>query len=296
MTENFHARDLESVLDRHVLPVTVVLPDYFRCNDVHGVTVWHAFDNVDLLDAAGDHITTIKGSDMVELSDDAVIKDEAPKGIIAYGCDGDLLCADHGAPLDDGTPDGAVWPIFGENDLSPVEYCSGHEHSFCTVCGTDLQTTRGAHDRDVEGPFARCWNCDTCSVYVDGEGFQYVNGFGELLDTHTATVQGVTAYCQTNIDGTTKVDAINADNVPLLMRELKAYAAWCDADPSAGLLLILAESDEDAGEVADEWTEEAADTDDAEDEDDLQAMLSDRRADTHVERIKLEDIDISPRH
>lgn len=301
MTDFFPARDLDSVLDRHRLPVTVLTVMDVRYESVQAVSSCYS-DMIHLLDSEDVVLATLDGADMICLSEDAAVKEDAPKGVLAYGCEGELLCARHGAPLDQGIPDSGIWPIFGDggNDLSPVEYCThvwdaaDRGHSFCGSCGEDLEMTRGAHDRDFEGPFTRCWNCGTTSVYIDGEGYAWVEDFGAILDSHEVTVRGLDAYCQTGLNGETRITAINADNVPRDMLNLKAFVAWQDIDPSVGTLLILAEDEDEAGEVADEWTEDLVNLSEVA-EDEYEDVLSDQRAGLQLRTVDIEKVDFSTR-
>jgi hypothetical protein len=301
MTDFFPARDLDSVLSRHRLPVTVMTVMDVRYEGVHAVSSCYS-DMIHLLDGEDVVLVTLDGADMICLSEDAVVLEDAPDGVLAYGCDGEILCARHGAPMDHGIPDGDVWPIFGDggDDLAPVEYCThvwdagDRGHSFCGSCGQDLEMARGAHDRDVEGPFTRCWNCGTTSVYVDGEGYSWVDGFKNILTTHEATVRGIEAYCQTDLNGETRVSAINADNVPHDMLNLKIYAAWQDLDPSVGTLLILAEDEDEAEEVADEWSQEQVDLSEFP-EDEHEGVLSDQQAGLQVRTVDIGKVDFSTR-
>jgi hypothetical protein len=301
----FNVRDLPNIADRVEVPFAIEMNDEVLTIHAAYRTSWGSSVEVETGDAVGDLVTmNLDGSCMAEFADSPTVLD-APDEVIAYTTrDGEILCADHGAPFDIGVDDGAVYPLFSGQgaNLDAVEYCSAgtdHGHSFCGSCGTYLETLKGSPGRDVEGPFSRCSSCDTTSVYVDGEGFQYVDGFGSILETMTATVRGVSAYCQTNLDGTTRIREVNADNAPFGyyngLQALRAYVAWLEPDPSSGMVLIICESDEEAFETADEWAEEKLDTSDAADEEEAESMLSDHRADTRVVRVDVDKLDFSPK-
>jgi hypothetical protein len=293
----FDARDLPNVLDRVVTPVTIEVNgeqySVQAADIMWSGRVVHVFCGIG---PDGDVEVHLDPTDTVELIGTVTVLD-APVDVIAYVGNGELLCADHGAPFDIGTEDGAVSPIFDGQHLDAVEWCpagADHGHSFCGTCGTYLETTRGAHDRDLEGPFARCWNCDATSVYVDGNGFEHVNGFGDVLDTHNVTVTGIAADFQTGLDGVLRITAVDADYAPSLMRTLRTFVAWQSSSPWNGALLIMCETFEEASEVADLWAEESCDTSHLEDEE-ADDVLSDTRADTVTCLINVDKVEFSPK-
>lgn len=294
----FDARDLPNVLDRVATPVTIEV-DNGEQYTIDGATLRWSGSAVDVdLGPQGGGTITLDPNDTVEFIGTVTVLD-APDDVVAYVTrDGEMLCADHGAPYDIGiTDDGFVHPLFNGADLEAVEYCSAgpdRGHSFCGTCGTDLQTTRGAHDRDVEGPFAHCWNCHATSVFVDGNGFEHVNGFGSVLDTHNVTVTGIAADFQTGLDGELRITAVDADYAPSLMRTLRTFVAWQASSPWHGALLIVCESHDEASEVADLWAEESCDTSHLEDEE-ADDVLSDTRADTVVCLINVDKVEFGPK-
>lgn len=294
--DEFFARDLPNVLDRVETPVLVMVND----NDVLHV---HSADRrwsgsvVEVTLHGSDVEVVLDAFDRVEFFGPPTVLD-ADDDVVAYMAEGELLCARHGAPMDIGVDDGPVSPILRDDgsNLDAVEWCSHHwshsehGHSFCGTCGEDLQTMPGAHDREVEGPFARCSNCDTSSVYVDGDGFHFVNGFGEATESHAVEVKGVTVTYVTDLNGFTKVDRVDADNVPWgPIRTLRAYVAWVDLDPSAGVTLILCESDDEAIETADDHFERVDDLG-SYPEDEREGVQADQRASIRVERVPVDAV------
>lgn len=300
----FSVRDLPNIADRVEVPFAIEMNDEVITIHAAYRTSWGTSVEVETGDAVGDLQTmNLDGSCMAEFADSPTVLD-APDEVVAYATrDGEIVCADHGAPFDVGVEDGAVYPIFSGQgaELDAVEYCSAgpdRGHSFCGTCGTYLETTKGAPGRDVEGPFARCSTCDTTSIFVDGEGFQYVDGFESILETMTATVRGIGVTYQTDINGETRITEVNADNAPFGyyngLQSLQAYVAWQDSDPSSGTVLILCESHHEASETADEWAEEKLDLSQYAVEE-YDEVVSDHRADTVVCRIDVEKLDFSPK-
>jgi hypothetical protein len=217
--------------------------------------------------------------------------------ILAYTYESELYCADHGRDLDvqlhencpepDTCTECSAHPVFADTcDLDMIEYCS-HGHSFCGNCGSDLD-----HE-DINGHLGRCGNCGTESVFVDGHGFDYcgsgIAAWEDVRETHKVQVYGISAYCQTGSDGYTTVDAV-VDVSGLDLTKLHAYIAWLGHDPSAGTVLILAESFEDASGEVDTHFEDALDVSLAADEDEAEGMRSDHRMDTVVAEVRTDQI------
>lgn len=293
----FDARDLVNVVDRVETPFRIDVNG--GVIDVHHVERYSWGTEV-FTDA--DHVERFNLDDavMIELVGPVAVLD-ADDDVIAYTTrDGELLCADHGAVHDIGVEDGYVHPVFrGQRaELDAVEWCGhGHPgHSFCGACGTTLEGTRGAHDRDIEGHFARCWNCDTTSVYVDGEGYSWVSdiyGFADVLNRHTVEVYGPTVTYQTDLNGYTKITHV-IDEAPSLMRELKCFVSWQEARPYDGVILTLSDSWESADEAAmDYWRDELLPADDFPADDDEAA---DFRADFRTVEVPADQVWFHTKH
>jgi len=178
--------------------------------------------------------------------------------IIAYVYDGEqLLCEEHGKVYDTGEDDGASPILVGNRKLNAVEWCShggDRGHSFCMTCGDDLESTA------FVGNFARCWNCSTESVYVDGVGWDRLTGRGvwaDLLETHKVSVHGPTVTYVTDGNGYTGIDHV-LDFSTRKMAELHVYLGFLDDDPSAGTLLILAPDANTADDEARDFYVDAA--------------------------------------
>ena len=293
----FVARELPSVLDRVETPVLVEVNGREVLHAASARTLWGSA--VEVTFGGSGEVVVLDAFDAVGFFGPPTVLD-APDGVIAYVGDGELLCADHGAPFDIGVEHGDVSPIFEHDgsNLDAVEWCSGTHnrdgHSFCGSCGEYMETTKGAHDREVEGPFARCSNCDTTSVFVDGEGFQYVNGWNYATESHAVEVNGVDIPYRSDLDGTTRVDVIDADNAPgtwTPLRKMQAFVAWIDLDPSKPTMMILAESIDEADETADYYFEvEHFDASAAADENEAEEMLAHFRASITVQRVDVEAI------
>lgn len=226
----FQASDLPNVLDRVETPVHILDGDTV-------VRVYGVNRDLSAFDENGNHNYTFDRSCTVELFGAVHVLD-APDGV-KYYCtrDGDIVCAEHGAPFDIGVEDGAVWPVFDVDmsDRSAVEYCSGsgqHGHSFCTCCGS------GIDPDDMSAVLARCWNCHTESVYVDGHGFSWTDGWGSMLDAHNVEVRGVTVTYRTDLNGSTRIDRVE-DVSGTDPTRVRFFLAFLDDDPSAGCTLIL---------------------------------------------------------
>lgn len=180
--------------------------------------------------------------------------------VLAWSYEASIFCADHGAVLpeahDELNPEGA-YPVLSLSgyDLNAVEYCD-HGHSFCGSCGFDMDTTRGSQDADVNGHFARCWNCSTESVYIDGEGFVSVYRWSDMFDTLTAEayVSVPTAPFPPAFQDYAKLSAV-VDESGTNVRTLCAFLAWIDDDPSAGTILIMVN-----GESFDDYGVDTADS------------------------------------
>lgn len=170
--------------------------------------------------------------------------------ILAYVYESELLCAEHGAEYDDGTDEGA-FPIFESSEGVAMEWCShgaDYGHLFCMSCGSDIDGTRGAQDRDVEGHFARCWNCGAESVYVDGMGYVWTDTWGTVLDVCDVEVYGVTQTYATDGNGYTKITAVIDESTNAF--DLQTFLVFLGHDPSAGSVLVLSTSWEDAFDIA----------------------------------------------
>lgn len=288
----FDARDLVNVVDRVETPFRIdVNGDVIDVHHVEryswGTEVFTDADHVERFNL--DHAV------MIELVGSITVLD-ADDDVIAYNTrDGERLCADHGAPFDIGVEDGDVYPILrGQSGdaLDAVEWCSHtwshgqHGHSFCGTCGTDLQMTPGAHDRDFQGHFNYCWNCHTSSVDVDGHGAVWCDGFGSVLDVCTVEVCGPTITYQTDLNGHTKITHV-IDDSPRLMRELKCFVSWQEARPYDGVILTLSDSFEDADEQALDYALDALDDDDRPTDDD---EMSDYRADFRTVEVPADQV------
>lgn len=196
--------------------------------------------------------------------------------ILAYTYNGELLCAEHGAKYDNGEDDGA-YPIFADtSEFCAVEYCSAMEngqhlgHSFCMSCGADVDAARGSHDADVNGHFARCWNCGTESVYVDGAGYDRLAGMGrwaDVLETHKVQVYGVPTGAGADQNGYTSITAV-LDEAGRTMHRLCSFAVYLEHSPVDGCVLVLANSWDEAYDAgAEHFTDEVA----ADEVDDIRA-------------------------
>lgn len=180
--------------------------------------------------------------------------------IIAYAISCEMFCTTHGAELEadiiaanpeaDEHDDMEVYPVMSwqSDELDAVEFCTAG-HAFCGSCGSDMDMTRGSQDADFNGHFARCWNCHDESVYVDGLGRSWVGRWTSALDTHTAQVYGITVTYQTDLNGYTSVSAV-LDESTGVMHRMKAFIAYMDCNPGAGVTLVLADSWEDAFSAA----------------------------------------------
>lgn len=228
----FQASDLPNVLDRVETPVHILDGDTV-------VRVYGVNRDLSAFDENGNHNYTFDRSCTVELFGAVHVLD-APDGVKFYTTrDGELLCAEHGAMFDIGTDDGSVYPVFDADmfEWSAVEYCGSgqHGHSFCTCCGSDLDPD------DISAVLARCENCSTESVYVDGRGFSWTDGWGSMLDAHNVEVRPstVTAPCPpTDLNGFTRVDRVE-DVSGTDPNRVRFFLAFLDDDPSAGCTLIL---------------------------------------------------------
>ena len=315
----FDARDLVHVLDRVVSPVTV---EYLDGDGFVRVTAYavernHYNDSVDLFDANDDHIQTLSGYAQVELVGPVTVLD-APDEVKAYYCNGDLLCADHGAPFDIGVSDGAVSPIF--DGLDAVEYCShwnGRDggHSFCGQCGTHFEPA-GHPDAPFAGPFVFCDNCSTRSVYVDGIGYRWIgfacDGFEDTpahwnvrvtLDgdaVNTTTWSKVTTTPVYPFGWSSRLSPVPSGVVDAVQdasgRRFSAswgFVCYLDDNPSAGTVLILSESAGTAWEYAvdfDPFVHALEDAlDGVTDEDEADGIRSDHQASLQMIRVRLSD-------
>lgn len=303
----FDARDLVHVLDRVVTPVTVEAPngDGYKRHLVHSVEANYYNDSVQLFDADDDHIETLSGYAQVELVGPVTVLD-APADVIAYVGDGELLCADHGAPFDIGVSDGAVSPVLdGQNDLEAVEFCSHWNgvdggHSFCGQCGEHFEPA-GHPDAPFAGPFVFCDNCSTRSVYVDGIGYRYcheMDGFNSLptdLEVRVALDADARIYpfgwsSILHPTPTGSVDAV----VDASGRRFSAswgFVCYLDDDPSAGVLLVLSESTNNAWDEAVEHFEGALESalEGVTDDDEAEGIRSDHRAALQMIRVRPSD-------
>jgi hypothetical protein len=174
--------------------------------------------------------------------------------IIAYADTqyGEMLCAEHGGERDaliaanpENNEEDRLSPIMSWDgvDGPVVEWC-GAGHSFCMSCGDDMDTVKGSQDADVNGHFARCGNCGTESVYVDGAGYDYSGSgrWSDATETHNVQVYGPEVTYVT-MNRYTKVDTI-IDEAGTTVRTLRAYLCFLDLAPSAGTVLVLANGDE----------------------------------------------------
>lgn len=205
--------------------------------------------------------------------------------VVGYVNETDLTCVEHVHNAEHATP------IFVDNahEWNAVEYCGNGAagHSFCTTCGTSLDTWRGSQDADSNGHLVRCTNCGTESVYVDGAGYLLAGAQGrwtDVLDTHTVQVYGVTITYQTDLNGYTTVTAV-LDDTGRVMHRLCAFLVWLESDPSAGALLVLAESWDDAHDNGAEHFTDAAELDGADAD-----TLDDIRADLQCYRVPTDQI------
>lgn len=179
----------------------------------------------------------------------------------------ELLCAEHGAERDEliaanpenGDEDRLFPTMSWDNvDGAVIEFCGGG-HSFCMSCGDDMDTMRGSQDADVNGHLGRCMNCGTESVYVDGIGFSWTNGWVDVHETHNVQVYGITAMYQT-VNGYTTVTAV-LDEHSGPMHSLRAYAAFMPSDPGAGTVLVLSRNvDDPTDAVTDYFIDEHSDS------------------------------------
>lgn len=182
--------------------------------------------------------------------------------IIAYALDGVLLCSDHGRPFDSEEnesvhEDDSAHPLFSSesSEWSAIEWCD-HGHSFCMSCGDTIED-KGSPYADLNGPFGRCSNCSTESVYVDGIGYDYA-GSGIVrwaggLETHSVDVYGIDIPGATDSNGYTRVTGL-VDDSSTDPRELLALVAYRPADPSS-VVLVLSTRHRDADECARDWFE-----------------------------------------
>jgi hypothetical protein len=237
----FMGRDLPNVLDRVKAPISLDVNGTVIPN-VHAVENYNYTGAVELFDGNGDSVGIVERDTYVELVGPVEVLD-APSEVIAYTTrDGEMLCADHGARYDIGTDDGYVSPVFRGQDLDTVEYCSHYwqagdrGHSFCGSCGTDVEP-KGHPDSGFAGNLFCCDNCDASAVYVDGEGYVYTE-LDAAPDTYRVEVTGVTITYRTNLDGSTRVNAVR-DGAPSRFTSTRAYVAFVDLDPSSGVLLAL---------------------------------------------------------
>lgn len=184
---------------------------------------------------------------------------------IAYTLDGELFCALHGQELEqavkDNCPDDepcdecSLSAFHSWDDLNPVEYCSCG-HSFCGSCGDEL-----SHD-SKRGSFWYCSNCSTSSVFTDNNESTWVDSFERTTDYVKVSVpmpgQQFPVTVEQIIDESCTV-------------EPQTFACYWDLSPADGLVLVLADSFEQAYETAVEYfTEKVEPADESE--------LSDLRA------------------
>jgi len=162
---------------------------------------------------------------------------------------GELLCVDHADKMMDelraaaAEPDGN--PLSDEDEPAAVMswdsgsgesvlWC-GNGHSFCGSCGSDMD------NEEIRTPFARCWNCGTESVFVDGIGFIYAGSgsgsWADVLETETVEVSGgIVPLSDTNgFERITDVLDISGRTVA----ELRVFVGFHDSDPSLGSWLVL---------------------------------------------------------
>lgn len=304
----FDARDLVHVLDRVETPVLVDVDG--AVVEVHAVEPNHYNDMIQLFDGDNDFIASVKGSTQVELFGPVTVLD-APSEVVAYGTrDGELLCADHGAPFDFGVTDGAVYPLLDGQGLEAVEHCShwnGRDggHSFCGQCGTHFEPA-GHPDSPFAGPFVFCDNCSTRSVYVDGAGYRYcheMDGFDSLPSDLAVTVSDVPGYAYpfgwtSSFDpkpsGT--VDAVrDASTLNRFGMNTSFFVAWVDDVPTAGVLLVLDTSGSSAWDEAldhfDTVLDEALDG--VTDEDEADDIRSDFRASVQCVRVARDAVEVT---
>ena len=302
----FDARDLPNVLDRVVTPVTV---------DINGdhVLIESAYSH-----SWGSHAVLTDGSEMsvdnslmVELIGPVGVLD-ADRSVLAYVTrDGEVLCADHGARWDIGVTDGYVSPVFDGSHLDAVEYCShvwaagDRGHSFCGSCGTHVEP-KGHPDSGFVGDLFSCDNCSEKAVYVDGAGYEHVDGFDNVTDTHTVEVKG-SAVHRALSDMALSITAV-VDITPYRFTSTRGYVCYLDDDPSAGRLLVLDDAWDSAYEeaetffdgamqrvVADVIRGDAIDPDTAEGQEAVEAVEADFRAALQVVRVDLDAVTFHPK-
>jgi hypothetical protein len=188
---------------------------------------------------------------------------------------GELLCVEHAErfvkmlrderaadedsePLSDEDLPSAV---FNHDSAESVLYCGfvedGHNfgHSFCGSCGSDVDGP------EIHGPFARCWNCATESVFVDGIGFVFAgSGSGSWSDVLSCETVEVTSGIVPLMSTITDVLDISGTN-PAAMR---VFVGFHDLDPSLGLWLVLSDESWSATyeSLVDELRERLSDQDD----------------------------------
>lgn len=231
----FDARDLPNVLDRVETPVHLIVED--TTYRVFSVDARYSYSTFDLCDENGNVLITVDETDTVELFGAVHVLD-APDGVKFYNSTDGPRCVEHGCMYDIGltSTETDIWPVLDADmhETAAVEYCgSGRDgHSFCTCCGS------GIDPDDTSPVLARCWNCHTESVYVDGHGFSWVNGWGDMLDAHNVEVCGVTVTYRTDLNGSTRIDRVE-DVSGTDPNRVRFFLAFLDNDPSAGCTLIL---------------------------------------------------------
>lgn len=228
----FRASDLPNRIDRVVTPVTVEVENGYNVDTYEAVSAVDHRHYVQL--GIGNYDGVTLDSDTWVRFIDPVYRD-APKGCVAYGTSDGFLCPEHGAPLDHGVEDDDVWPMFNVDqcESAAVEWCNHGAHvrdghHFCTCCGS------GMDPDEVSGPFARCWNCSTESVFVDGFGYSWTGKWSDMLDAHNVEVRKAGDPVLSNgVTVSAVEDAAGTDS-----RLVKLFAAWLTSDPSTVLLVL----------------------------------------------------------
>jgi hypothetical protein len=303
---SFDARELSNVLDRVVTPITLdINGEHFSIRSAYS----HSWGTHAVL--TDDTEMSIDNALMVELIGPVDVLD-ADDGVLAYVTrDGEMLCADHGARWDIGLSDGFVSPVFDASHLDAVEYCShvwhagDRGHSFCGTCGTHTEP-KGHPDSGFVGDIFQCDHCSEKAVFIDGEGYVHVEGFEDVTEGYNVEVKGSAVHRALSSTGLT-ITAVT-DATPYRFTATRGFVCFLDDNPSAGRLLVLGSSWDDANEEAEEHFDgtlqrvvadvielEKLDVDTAEGMQAVEDVEADFRASLQVVRVDLDAVTFHPK-
>jgi len=304
----FNVLDLPNVLDRVETPIQL----QFGSDVLDIVKGWFRWSgsSVDVL-LTDDQTMSLDGSVMVELLGPVEVLDADREVLCYHTRDGEVLCADHGARWDIGVTDGDVYPILKDNGdgIEAVGYCShvwaanDRGHSFCGSCGTPVEP-KGHPDSGFVGEMFECWNCRAHAVYVDGAGWQHVDGFDYVTEGHNVTIKGSAVHRE--LSDTPLTITAMVDATPYRFTSTRGYVCYLDVAPYEGRVLVLDSSWDGANdeaeshfdEVRERWVAEvieaeSIDTSTAEGLEAVEAVEADFRAALQVVRVDLDAVEFT---